>query len=83
MFPSNCELRRFEKELAVLDAKSVYDAMLNPGGGCKTSRSGAIEIAMARHSLQWRDSRIRWIPHGKVIVDALAKADLGKSNKAL
>ena len=77
------ELNNFSEVLNVIDAKSVYDTVIRNGSSLKQDRRTAIDLAMARETLQHVQSIIRWCPHTKMIADALTKAEVSKGNDAM
>ena len=68
---------------AVIDAKSVYDALQKESSGSKQDRRTAVDIAIIRQSLIHPNSSIRWVPHPFMPVDSLTKADPAKCNAAM
>ena len=60
------------KAVAVVDAKSVYDACANEQAQGEDDRS-ALEIAVIKDSLGRLKGRIRWVPHNKNPSDMLTK----------
>ena len=77
------ELNNYSEALNVIDAKSVYDAVIRNGSSLKQDRRTAIDLAMARETLQHVQSIIRWCPHTKMIADSLTKAEVSKGNDAM
>jgi len=61
----------------------VYDALQKEGATSSRDRRTALELAVIVESLARNQSSIRWVPHSRMPVDALTKADVGKSNAAL
>ena len=76
-------MKNFAEALCVIDAKSVYDAVIRNGSSLKQDRRTAIDIATARETLQHVDTTIRWCPHIKMPTDALTKAEVSKGNDAM
>ena len=77
------ELKNYSEALNVIDAKSVYDAVIRNGSSLKQGRRTAIDLAMARETLQHVQATIRWCPHTKMIADCLTKAEVSKGNDAM
>ena len=73
----------FAEALRVIDAKSVYDAVIRNVSSLKQDRRTAIDLAIARETLQHVDTTIRWCPHTKMLADALTKAEVSKGNDAM
>ena len=71
------------KQLHVVDAKSCYDALARGGTSSARDRRTAIELAIVAETLSRHKSRVRWVPHGRMPVDPLTKADISSSNAAL
>ena len=76
-------MKNYVEALSIIDAKSVYDAVIRNGSSFKQDRRTAIDLAMARETLQHVQATIRWCPHTKMSADALAKADVSKGNDAM
>ena len=70
-------------QMHVVDAKSCYDALQKMGSSSARDRRTAIELAIIAETLAKHQGRVRWIPHGRMAVDPLTKADIGSSNAAL
>ena len=77
------EMKNFAEAFCVIDAKSVYDAVIRNGSSLKQYRRTAIDLAMARDTLQHVGTNIRWCPHTKMFADALTKAEVSKGNDAM
>ena len=77
------EMKDFAEALCVIDAKSVYDAVIRNVSSLKQDRRTAIDFAMARETLLHVDTAIRWRPHTKMLADALTKAEVSKGNDAM
>jgi len=77
------EMKHFAEALSVIDAKSVYDAVIRNGFSLKQDRRTVIDLAMARETLQHVDTTIRRCPHTKMLADALAKAEVSNGNDAM
>ena len=58
--------------LAIVDAKSVYDAAASEQASGEDDRS-ALEIAIIQDSISKCKGRVRWIPHNKNPADMLTK----------
>ena len=67
--------------VCVIDAKSASDHLVreSTGGHCRRS---AQELFVIRRSMQTLRARCRWVPHERMVVDALTKRD-GNSIKIL
>ena len=76
-------MKNYSEALSVIDAKSVYDSVIRNGSSLKQDRRTAIDLAMARKTLQHVQATIRWCPHTKMLADALTKAEVGKGNDAM
>ena len=72
----------YSDALSFIDAKSVYDSVIRNGSSLKQDRRTAIDLAMARETLQHVQATIRWCPHTKMFADALSKAEVNKGNDA-
>ena len=77
------ELKNYSKALNVIDAKSVYESVIRNGSSLKQDRRTAIDLAMARETLQHVQSSVRWCPHTKMIADSLTNAEVSKGNDAM
>ena len=77
------ELKNYSEALNVIDAKSVCDSVIRNGSSLKQDRRIAIDLAMARETLQHVQATIRWCPHIKMIADSLTKAEVSKGNDAM
>ena len=80
---NSCELRPRQAQSHVVDAKSVYDVVLKESQGSKQDRRTAIELAIVTQAMKRARAQMRWLPHSKMVVDAMTKADPSKSNDAL
>ena len=62
--------------VCVIDAKSAFDHLVrqSTGGHCRRT---AQELCVIRRSMQTRRARCRWVPHERMVVDALTKRDMG------
>ena len=58
--------------VCVIDAKSAFDhlARESTGGHCRRT---AQELCVIRRSMQTLRARCRWVPHERMVVDALTK----------
>ena len=58
--------------VCVIDAKSVFDHLVrdSTGGHCRRT---AQELCVIRRSMQALRARCRWVPHERMVVDALTK----------
>ena len=76
-------MKNYSEALSVIDAKSVYDSVIRNGSSLKQDRRTAIDLAMARETLQHVQATIRWCPHTKMLADSLTKAEVNKGNDAM
>ena len=76
-------MKHYSEALSVVDAKSVYDSVIRNGSSMKQDRRTAIDLAMARETLQHVQATIRWCPHTKMLADSLTKAEVSKGNDAM
>ena len=72
---SQCQLSEAAQGLAVVDAKSVFDALSKNSAGSRAGRRNAVELAVLRGSLSAVGPRFRWVPLWRMPADPLAKAD--------
>ena len=72
-----------QPQVAVTDAKSLYDCLLREHPSGKQDRKSALELAIILKDLQETKSMLRWVPHQKMLVDVLTKNCLEKGNGAL
>ena len=77
------EIKHYSEALSVVDAKSVYDSVIRNGSSLKQDRRTAIDLAMARETLQHVQATIRWCPHTKMLADSLTKAEVSKGSDAM
>ena len=58
--------------VCVTDAKSAFDHLVreSTGGHCRWT---AQELCVFRSSMQTLRARCRWVPHERIVVDALTK----------
>ena len=66
----------------IVDAKSVFDALLKNSANSQQDRRTAIDLAICRESLQSAGSTLKWVPHWGMASDALTEADVGQANAA-
>ena len=76
-------MKNYSEALSIIDAKSVYDWVSRNGSSLNQDRRTAIDLAMARETLQHVQATIRWCPHTKMLADALTKAEVSKGNDAM
>eukprot|EP00959_Pyramimonas_sp_CCMP1952_P150844 3156862-Pyramimonas_sp.AAC.1 len=74
----DCSLGSRERQVHVVDAKSIYDTMQKEGVACARDRRTAIDLALICESLERARGHVRWVPHGRMPVDALTKEDVTK-----
>ena len=75
------EMKNYSEALSVIDAKSVYDSVIRNVSFLKQDRRTAIDLAMARETLQHVQATIRWCPHTKMLADSLTKAEVNKGTE--
>ena len=80
---SDCRSPGGAKQLHVIDAKSCYDALQKGGSASARDRRTAIELAIIAGDLAHHRATVRWVPHGRMPVDSMTKADISSSNAAL
>ena len=61
------------KTLCVVDAKSLYDHLVKETIGATEDKRTAIEMQVIRQSMCETGASIRWVPHPKMVMDALTK----------
>ena len=61
------------RNLAVVDAKSLYDHLARETCGHTADRHTAIEMQIIRQTLSELSASIRWIDHSRMLVDVLTK----------
>ena len=76
-------MKNYSEALSIIDAKSVYDSVIRNGSSRKQDRRTAIDLAMARETLQHVQATIRWCPRTKMLADSLTKAEVSKGNDAM
>ena len=74
-------MKNYSEALSVIDAKSVYDSVIRNGFSLKQDRRTAIDLAMARETLQHVQATIRLCPHTKMLADSLTKAEVNKGTE--
>ena len=79
----NCSAPKNERQLHVVDAKSCYDALIKGGSGSSRDRRTAIELAIVAEDMARSGAAVRWVPHSRMVVDVLTKADVSHTNAAL
>ena len=57
----------------MVDAKSLFDHLVKETVGATEDRRTAIEMQVIRQSLEETGTAIRWVPHPKMVIDALTK----------
>lgn len=72
-----------QPQCAVTDAKSLYDCLLREHPSGKQDRKSALELAIVLKDLQDTKSIIKWVPHQKMVVDALTKESFDRGSGAL
>ena len=77
MMRGGSDLSALHEELAVMDAKSLYD-VLNKGKShtSQADRRTCIEICLCREALARTGGKPKWIPHWKMPADMLTKVDV-------
>ena len=79
----DCQAPESERQLHVVDAKSCYDALIRRGSGSTRDRRTAIELAIVAEDMARSGAAVRWVPHSRMVVDVLTKADVAHTNAAL
>ena len=72
----DCEAPENERQLHVVDAKSCYDALIKGGSAGSRDRRTAIELAIVAEDMARSGAQVRWVPHSRMVVDVLTKADV-------
>ena len=72
-----------KNEIAIIDAKSVYDMAKKDTAGGRQDRRIGIEMSIIRESMHKVGSKIRWIPHPRMPADMMTHSDVTKCNAAL
>ena len=72
-----------QPQCSITDAKSLYDCIMKEHPQGKQDRKSALELAIIVKDLRDSSSMVRWVPHQKMLVDALTKADPMKANGAM
>ena len=83
MVSAAAQLREYQRELALVDAKSVYDSCQNSAVQGKQDKRTAIELCIIQESLRKRESSLRWMPLSRMVPDMLTKPEVVKGNAAL
>ena len=78
-----CRSPERQPQCSVTDAKSLYDCILKEHPQGRQDRRSALELAIIVRDLQDTRSMVRWVPHQKMLADALTKADPMTANGAL
>ena len=71
-----------QPQCSVTDAKSLFDSLQKEHPAGRQDRRSSLELAIIVRDLQETRSMVRWVPHQKMIVDALTKADPLKAGGA-
>ena len=71
-----------QPQCSVTDAKSLCDSLLKEHPSGKQDRRSSLELAIILRDLQETRSMVKWVPHQKMTVDALTKADPMKASGA-
>eukprot|EP00959_Pyramimonas_sp_CCMP1952_P090734 1899572-Pyramimonas_sp.AAC.1 len=79
----DCCLGTGEGQIHVVGANLIYDTMLEEGSASAEDRRAASDLAIIREALEQASCKVRWIPHGRLPVDALAKDDVTHCNLTL
>ncbi|CAE7563252.1 GIP, partial [Symbiodinium sp. CCMP2456] len=80
---SLCELNERQRQCSVTDAKSLFDCILKEHPQGRQDRKASLELAIIVRDLEQTRSMVRWVPHQKMVVDALTKMDPSKANGAM
>ena len=80
---SDCQVRLRRPQCAVTDAKARHDCLLKEHPQGKQDRRSSLELAIIVKDLQETRSTVRWVPHQKMLADAMTKPDPTKANGAL
>ena len=67
----------------MVDAKSCYGALMKGGSASSRDRRTAIELAIVAEDMARCGAAVRWVPHSRMVVDVLTKADVAHTNAAL
>ena len=59
--------------LCIVDAKSLYDHLSKDTIGSTSDKRTAIEIQVVRQAMRESATVVKWVPHPKMIMDALTK----------
>ncbi|CAE7567734.1 unnamed protein product, partial [Symbiodinium sp. KB8] len=79
---SDCEVRLRQPQCAGTDAKSLYDCLLKEHPPGKQDRGSSL-LAIIVKDLQETRSSVWWVPHQKMLADAMTKPDSQKASGAL
>lgn len=83
VWSQNCVVAKHLPLQHVVDAKSLYDAVIKDAAGSRADRRTAVDLCILRDVHLKSGSRVRWVPHHLMVVDSMTKADPGKANDAL
>lgn len=78
-----CKMGGRFQQCTVTDAKSLFDCLLKEHPSGKQDRKSSLELAIILKDLQETRSMVRWVPHQKMLVDAMTKDDPSRANEAL
>ena len=69
---ADCHIQGDPSTVCVTDAKSAFDHLVreSTGGLCRRT---AQELCVIKRSMQTLRARCRWVPHERMVVDALTK----------
>ena len=79
----DCVLNEHMSQCNLTDAKSLFDSILRNNPTSRQDRRTSVEIAIIIEAMKKAKSALRWLPHPKMIADALTKDDIAKTNGAL
>ena len=77
-----CSLEARQPQCQGTDAKSLYDALYKQCPTSRQDRRTAIDVAIIVGAIKKANATLRWMPHQRMIADALTKDDLAKTNGA-
>ena len=69
---ANSHLQIDQSTVCVIDAKSAFDHLVRESTGGRCRRT-AQELCVIRRHMQTLNARCRWVPHERMVVDALTK----------
>lgn len=72
-----------QEQCQIIDAKSLYDAVIKQSPSSRQDRRTAVELAIIVESMRKSGSCLRWTPHPRMPADVLTKEALSKFNGAL